>query len=40
MRYKRRRYSGRGNRKQFARVARKVHVKNLHKTLSRGGIRL
>lgn len=40
MRYKRHRISGRRNRKQFSRVAKRIHVKNLHRTLSRGGIRL
>lgn len=40
MRYKRRKYVGRRNRRQFSRVAKRVHVRNLHRTLSRGGIRL
>lgn len=40
MRYRRRKLSGRRNRKQFSRVARRVHRRNLRKTISRGGIRL
>lgn len=40
MRTKRKRIKGRYNRKQFSRVARRVHKRNLHRTLSRGGIRL
>lgn len=40
MRYRRRKIVGRRNRRQFSRVARKVHKKNLGRKLSRGGIRL
>lgn len=40
MRYSRKRIRGRRNRRSFSRVARRVHKKNLVKTLSRGGIRL
>lgn len=40
MRYKRSKFYGRRNRKQFSRVARRVHKKNLGKTIMRGGIRL
>lgn len=40
MRYRRKHLSGRRNRRQFSRVARRVHKRNLHRKLSRGGIRL
>lgn len=40
MRYKRKRIAGKRNRRNFSRVARKVHKRNLYRTLSRGGIRL
>lgn len=40
MRIRRKRIKGRYNRRQFSRVARRVHKKNLTRVLSRGGIRL
>lgn len=40
MRYKRKRYVGRKNRRNFSRVARRVHRKNLRGSISRGGYRL
>lgn len=40
MKLKRKRYSGIRNSRQFSRVARKVHKKNVRRKLSRGGIRL
>lgn len=39
-RYRRHRMSRYANRKNFTRVARRVHRKNLHRVMSRGGIRL
>lgn len=40
MRYKRYKLSRRYNSRQFSRVARRVHKKNLGKKINRGGIRL
>lgn len=39
-RYRRKRVTGRKNRRSFSRVARRVHKKNLSRVISRGGIRL
>lgn len=40
MRYRRYRLSKRKNRRNFSRVARKIHKKNLYSHVARGGIRL
>ncbi len=40
MRYRRKALTKRKNKRNFSRVARKIHKKNLRGRVSRGGIRL